>query len=274
MEGNMIMKDTERIVVKIGTTTIMRESRTVNLRTLDNLARILSDIKGMGNEVILVSSGAIAVGTNKLGFTERPAELRMKQATAAVGQLELMHLYDKLFAEYGQIVGQILLTDEDVEIPERKENLIRTFEALLELGVIPVVNEHDSVSYAEIETGHNKILGDNDTLSAIVAVLCQADRLILLTDTDKLYECDPRENPGAKPVDVVYEITDNLRAMAGGSGSSWGTGGMATKLIAGEIALKNGIEMTITSGQRLESLYEILEGKSVGTRFVPKKQRS
>lgn len=267
------MKSKERIVVKIGTTTIMRETGHVNLRTLDKLARILSDIKGMGNEIVLVTSAAIAIGTNKLGLPERPKELRMKQAAAAVGQLELMHLYDKLFAEYGQTVGQILLTDEDVEISGRKENLVRTFEALLELGVIPVVNENDSVSYAEIETGHNKILGDNDTLSAIVAVLCHADRLILLTDTDKLYECDPKINPEAKPVDVVYEITDNLRKMAGGSGSGWGTGGMATKLIAGEIAMKNGIEMTITSGNRLESIYEILEGRNTGTRFVPKKKR-
>lgn len=266
------MKKKERIVVKIGTTTIMRENRCVNLRTLDNLARILADIKGMEKEIVLVSSGAIAVGTNKLGLSERPTELRIKQAAAAVGQLELMHLYDKLFAEYGQTVGQILLTDEDVEIRERKENLIRTFDALLELGVIPVVNENDSVSYAEIETGHNKILGDNDTLSAIVAVLCRADRLILLTDIDKLYEKDPKTNPDAKPVDVVYEITDDLRLMAGGSGSIWGTGGMLTKFSAGDIAIKNGIEMTITSGSRLECLYEILEGKSIGTRFVPKKQ--
>lgn len=265
------MKNGERIVVKIGTTTLMRENRCVNYRTIDNLARILSDIKGMGNEIVLVSSGAIAVGTNKLGFKDRPTELRMKQAAAAVGQLELMHLYDKLFAEYGQTVGQILLTDEDVEITARKENLIRTFDALLELGVIPVVNENDSVSYAEIETGHNKILGDNDTLSAIVAVLCRADRLILLTDIDKLYDSDPRINPDAKPVNEVYEITDKLRIMAGGTGSVWGTGGMSTKLSAGELALKNGIEMTITSGSNLESLYDILEGKSVGTRFVPHK---
>lgn len=269
MSNKCIDNTGERIVVKIGTTTIMRENMSVNLRTLDNLARILSDIKSMGNEIVLVSSGAIAVGTNKLGFKERPSELRMKQAAAAVGQLELMHLYDKLFAEYGQTVGQILLTDEDVESNNRKENLIRTFDALLELGVIPVVNENDSVSSVEIETGHNKILGDNDTLSAIVAVLCKADRLILMTDIDKLYESDPRKNLDAKPVNVVYEITETLRAMAGGSGSSWGTGGMSTKLNAGEIAMKNGIEMTITSNSRLECLYDILDGKDVGTRFVP-----
>ncbi len=259
----------QRIVVKIGTTNIMRENRSVNLNRLDKLARVLSDVKGMGNEIVLVSSGAIAVGANKLGFRERPKELRMKQAAAAVGQLELMHLYDKLFAEYGQTVGQILLTDGDVESEQRRENLIRTFDALFELGVIPVVNENDSVSSAEIETGHNKILGDNDTLSAIVAVLCRADKLILLSDVDKLYDSDPHANPKAKPVNVVTEITGALREMAGGSGSGWGTGGMSTKLAAGEVAMKNGVEMIITNGEHIESIYDILEGNTVGTRFVP-----
>jgi glutamate 5-kinase len=252
----------------------MRENRSVNMKKLDKLAMVLSDIKGMGNEIILVSSGAIAVGSNKLGFQERPKELRMKQAAASVGQLELMHLYEKFFAEYGQIVGQILLTDGDVESEPRRENLIRTFDALLELGVIPVVNENDSVSSAEIETGHNKILGDNDTLSVIVATLCKADKLILLSDIDKLYDKDPHCNPDAKPVNVVTEITGALRDMAGGSGSGWGTGGMSTKLSAGEIAMRNGIEMTITSGDRLDSIYDILEGKNVGTRFVPAKDQS
>ncbi|NLO47113.1 MAG: glutamate 5-kinase [Clostridiales bacterium] len=258
-----------RIVVKVGTTNIMRENRSVNLNRLDKLARVLSDAKNMGNEIVLVSSGAIAVGSNKLGFRERPRELRIKQAVAAVGQLELMHLYEKLFAEYGQTVGQILLTDEDVKSEQRRENLIRTFDALFELGVIPVVNENDSVSSVEIETGHNKILGDNDTLSAIVAVLCKADKLILLSDVDKLYDCDPHSNPNAKPVNVVTEITSALREMAGGSGSGWGTGGMSTKLQAAEVAMKSGVEVTITDGDHLERIYDILEGCTVGTRFVP-----
>jgi len=256
------------VVVKLGTTTIMKEETlSINLRLLDRLARVLTDIRGMGWDVVLVSSGAIAVGANKLRFAVRPTELRMKQASAAVGQLELMHLYDKLFGEYGQDVAQILLTDGDIENEIRRENLRRTFDALLELGVIPVVNENDSVSTSEIETGSHHVLGDNDTLSAIVAELIEAEKLILLTDVDRLYDSDPRSNPDAKAIEEVNEITPELYAIAGGGGK-WGTGGMSTKLNAGEVALAAGIEMTITHGQNVDALYDILEGKAVGTRFA------
>lgn len=261
----------KRIVVKVGTSTLIRDNGATDLRTLDHLARVLSDVRGMGNDVILVSSGAIGVGTRKLGLPERPSELKYKQAVAAVGQCELMYLYDKFFGDYNQTVAQILLSGGDVESPLRKENLERTFEALLELGVIPVVNENDSVSSAEIETGRNKILGDNDTLSAIVAVLCNADILIILTDIDGLYNANPFWEKNAELIPVVHEINDDIRAFAGVSGSSnWGTGGMVTKLAAAELALRNGIETVITSGSKTEGIYDILEGKSCGTRFSAK----
>lgn len=261
-----------RIVVKVGTSTLMRENGSVNIQLIDKLARVLSDIHSMGHEVILVSSGAIGVGTNKLGLSARPTELGEKQAVAAVGQCELIHLYDKLFGEYGQTVGQILLTDSDVESDYRRESLERTFETLLSMGIIPVVNENDSVSSSEIETGHTKVLGDNDTLSAIVAVLCKADILILLSDIDGLFDGDPRTDPGARLVREVREITDSLRAMAGKKGSQWGTGGMLTKLDAGMLAMENGLDMVITNGQALDGIYDILEEKPVGTRFISERR--
>ena len=194
----------------------------------------------------------------------------MKQAAAAVGQCELMHIYDKLFGEYGHTVAQILLTGEDVDDPVRAEHLANTFAALLEYGCIPIVNENDSVSSAEIETGKCKVLGDNDTLSAIVARLCRADLLVLLSDIDGLYDADPRTDPSAKLIRRVEEITPELKRMAGGAGTWRGTGGMATKLSAAELALAAGVEMVITNGARMEELYEIAAGKEIGTRFLPK----
>ena len=263
-------KQNQRIVVKVGTSTLTRESGALNLHNMDHLARTLSDLHGMGHEVILVSSGAIGVGTGKLGLQERPGELRMKQAVAAVGQCELMHLYDKFFGEYGNTVAQILLTDEDVEHPVRREHLANTFSALLELGCIPVVNENDSVSSAVIETGTHKVLGDNDTLSAIVACLCKADLLVLLSDIDGLYSADPHKDPDAVLIERVDEITPELLAVAGGAGTWRGTGGMATKLSAAKTAMEAGIDMVITNGADMEALYDIVEGKSVGTRFCAK----
>ena len=256
-----------RIVIKVGTSNLIRTNGSVDIHSMELLARTLSDIKNMGNEVILVSSGAIGVGTNKLRLPERPKELRMKQAVAAVGQCELMHLYDKFFGEYGQTVAQILLTSEDVARKASAQRLSNTFESILELGVIPIVNENDSVSSAEIETGKKKVLGDNDTLSSIVAVLCKADLLVLLSDIEGLYNCDPRKNEDAKLIPEVYEVTDDLRSACGGAGR-WGTGGMETKLSAGERAIKNGIDMIITNGSGIENLYKILNGESVGTRFI------
>ncbi|OUN07254.1 glutamate 5-kinase [Flavonifractor sp. An92] len=260
----------QRIVVKVGTSTLTRSSGSMNLQNMEHLTRTLADLKGMGHEIILVSSGAIGVGTKKLRLEERPTELRMKQATAAVGQCMMMHLYDKLFSEYNRTVAQILLTGDDVEDPIRAEHLSSTFSALLELGVIPVVNENDSVSSAEIETGRCKVLGDNDTLSAIVARLCKADLLVLLSDIDGLYDADPRTHPDAKLIHHVSAITPELRAMAGGAGTWRGTGGMATKLHAAQLALDAGIDMVISNGARMEELYDIVAGKNIGTRFSAK----
>ena len=222
----------KRIVVKVGTSTLTRDTGSLNLHNMDILARTLSDLKGMGHEIVLVSSGAIGIGTTKLRLGARPTELRVKQAAAAVGQCMIMHIYDKLFSEYNRVVAQILLTGEDVDAPVRSEHLHNTFAALLELGVIPVVNENDSVSSAEIETGKCKVLGDNDTLSAMVARLCGADLLVLFSDIDGLYDADPHKNPDARLIHTVRAITPELRAMAGGAGTWRGTGGMATKLSA------------------------------------------
>jgi glutamate 5-kinase len=259
-----------RIVVKVGTSTLTREDGTLNLRSIDHLARVLSDLQGRGYEVILVSSGAIGIGAGKLRMPGRPTELRMKQAAAAVGQCEMMHIYDKFFGEYGHMVAQILLTGEDVAHKGRARHLSSTFSALLELKCIPVVNENDSVSSAEIETGKKKVLGDNDTLSAIVARLCGADLLILLSDIDGLYNADPHKDPNATLIPHVSELTPEIFALAGGAGSDWGTGGMCTKLSAAAVALENGFDMVITNGSRMEDLYEIVEGKNIGTRFSTK----
>ena len=256
-----------RVVVKVGTSTLTHDTGRLNLHNMEHLARTLSDLEGMGHEIVLVSSGAIAIGTAKLGLPERPTELRMKQAAAAVGQCTMMHVYDKLFGEYNRVVAQILLTGEDVDAPVRAEHLHNTFESLLELGVIPVVNENDSVSSAEIETGKCKVLGDNDTLSAMVARLCGADLLVLLSDIDGLYNADPRKDPEAKLIHLVTKVTPELRAAAGGAGSWRGTGGMATKLNAAELAMEAGIDMVISNGSRPEDLYGIVDGEEIGTRF-------
>lgn len=263
----MGMHATPRLVVKVGTSTLAHANGSVDLRNMDRLCRVLSDLHGRGWQIVLVSSGAIGAGVGKLGLPGRPKELRMKQAAAAVGQCALMHLYDKFFEEYGPTVAQILLTGEDVDHPARAEHLRNTFSALLELGVIPIVNENDSVSSAEIETGRCKVLGDNDTLSAIVARLVGADLLVLLSDIDGLYDTDPRQDSNAKLIPLVHAVTPELRASAGGAGTSRGTGGMQTKLNAAELALGAGIEMVITNGAHPERLYDIAAGKDVGTRF-------
>ena len=262
----------QRIVVKVGTSTLTHDSGSLNLRSMEHLVRALADLHGCGNEIILVTSGAIAVGTARLGLSERPRELRMKQAAAAVGQCRMMHIYDKLFGEYNRSVAQILLTGDDVENPDRAEHLRSTFSALLEMGVIPVVNENDSVSSAEIETGHHKVLGDNDTLSAIVAALCQADLLVLLSDIDGLYDADPRTHPDAKRFHQVKDLTPEILEMAGGAGTWRGTGGMATKLSAARIAMESGCDMVITNGARPEDLYGIVEGQDIGTRYLARKK--
>lgn len=265
----MWQKNCYRIVVKVGTSTLTHDSGAANLHSIEQLVRVLADLEGYGHEVILVTSGAISVGTSKMMLNERPKELRMKQAAAAVGQCQLMHLYDKFFSEYSRSVAQILLTDEDVADPVRSEHLSGTFGALLGMGIIPIVNENDSVSSAEIETGAGKVLGDNDTLSAIVAELTQADLLILLSDIDGMYDCDPHKNESAKIMHVVNDI-EAVEKMAGGAGTKHGTGGMVTKLSAAKIATAAGCDMVITNGQRPTDIYDIVAGEEIGTRFVAK----
>ncbi len=255
-----------RIVVKVGTSTLTNELGKSNLRTMEKLAMVLSDIQNMGNEVILVSSGAIAVGVNKLRLKEKPTEMRMKQAAAAVGQCENMFLYDKFFGYYDKTVAQILLNADDIREEIKKENLANTFEALLEQGIIPIVNENDSVSYHEIET-EEKLFGDNDMLSAVVAVLCQADKLVILSDIDGFYNKDPRLYKDAELISRIDEIDEATYQLAGGAGSRRGTGGMRTKLQAADIATRQGIDVIVTNGKSPEVLYDIAGGKKTGTLF-------
>ena len=255
-----------RIVVKVGTSTLTNEMGKSDLRSFDRLACVLSDIQNMGYEVILVSSGAIAVGTNKLNMKERPSSMRMKQAAAAVGQCSLMYLYDKFFGDYDKTVAQILLNADDIEEEEKKENLINSFNALLEMGVIPIVNENDSVSYKEIES-EDRLFGDNDMLSAVVAVLCRAKHLVIFSDIDGFYDHDPRLYPNAQLIDQIDTIDDSVYALAGGAGSRRGTGGMRTKLQAAALATSQGIDTIITNGKNPAALYDIIEGVPVGTKF-------
>ncbi|RGE68126.1 glutamate 5-kinase [Anaerotruncus colihominis] len=258
-----------RIVVKVGTSTLTNEMGKSDLRSFDRLACVLSDIQNMGYEVILVSSGAIAVGTNKLNMKERPSSMRMKQAAAAVGQCSMMFLYDKFFNDYDKTISQILLNTEDIEQEEKKENLINTFNALLEMDIIPVVNENDSVSYTEIES-EDRLFGDNDMLSAVVAVLCRAKQLVILSDINGLYDADPRLYPNANLISRIEEIDETVYVLAGGAGSRRGTGGMKTKLQAAALATAQGIDTVITNGKAPEALYEIVRGNKVGTLFVGK----
>jgi len=256
-----------RIVVKVGTSTLTNELGNSNLRTVEKLAMTLSDIQNMGNEVILVSSGAIAVGANTMHLKEKPSTMRMKQAAAAVGQCTNMFLYDKFFGYYDKIVAQILLNAEDIKQEEKKENLTNTFNTLLEMGVIPIVNENDSVSYTEIES-EDRLFGDNDMLSAVVAVLCQADLLVILSDIDGFFDKDPRLYKDAKLISRIDNIDESVYRLAGGAGSRRGTGGMKTKLQAADLASGNGINTIVTNGKNPEILYEIVRGAKVGTLFA------
>lgn len=258
-----------RIVVKVGTSTLTNEMGKSDLRSFDRLACVLSDVQNMGYEVILVSSGAIAVGTNKLKMKSRPSSMRLKQAAAAVGQCSIMFLYDKFFGDYDKTIAQILLNAEDIEQEEKKENLTNTFNALLEMGVIPVVNENDSVSYTEIES-EERLFGDNDMLSAVVAVLCKAKKLVILSDIDGLYDSDPRLHTGATLIERIEHIDDSVYSLAGGAGSRRGTGGMRTKLQAASLATAQGIDTVITNGKAPHALYDIVGGANVGTLFVGK----
>lgn len=256
-----------RIVVKVGTSTLTNEIGQSDLRSFDRLARVLSDVQNMGYEIVLVSSGAIAVGVNKLRMKTRPSSLRLKQASAAVGQCGIMFLYDKFFSEYDKTIAQILLSADDIEHEEKKANLTNTFDSLLEMGVIPVVNENDSVSYTEIRS-EERLFSDNDMLSAVVAVLCRARRLVILSDIDGFYDRDPRLHPSAKRIERIERIDASVFTLAGGAGSRRGTGGMRTKLQAAALALENGIDTVIANGKNPEALYDILNNKPVGTLFA------
>lgn len=260
------MADKKRIVVKVGTSTLTNDEGKINLRLFDKLTRVLTDLHNMGNDVVLVSSGAIAVGKNKMNLTGNVDAVKIKQAAAAVGQCSIMFLYDKFFNEYDQTIAQILLTADDIEDEHKKENLINTFNTLLELGIIPIVNENDSVSYAEIES-KERVFGDNDMLSAIVSVLCNADNLVIMSDIDGLYDSDPHSNPDAKRIPVVEVIDDEIMKLAGGTGTERGRGGMKTKLQAAKLATENGIDMSIVNGQEPAALYDIVEGNDIGTLF-------
>lgn len=258
------LQNAHRIVVKVGTSTLAYGNGRLNLRRIAGLARVLSDLKNAGKEILLVTSAAIGVGTGQLGLRERPRDIGGKQAAAAVGQCELMYTYDKQFSEYGHITAQVLLTRDVVEDERRKQNVVNTLSRLLEFGVLPIVNENDTVATEEVE------FGDNDTLSAIVATLVDADVLIMLTDIDGLYDANPRQHPEARRIPVVEAIDDSLLSLAEGAGSSFGTGGMITKLHAAEIATAAGIPTVIISGERPENLYDVLEGQPVGTIFTVK----
>ena len=254
-------KDARRIVVKVGTSSITYDTGMVNIRQIEKLCRILADIKNSGREVVLVTSGAIAVGASKLGLKHKPRTIPEKLAAAAVGQCELMYIYDKHFIEYHHKVAQILLTRDIIDSDERRGHAVNTMETILEQGVIPIVNENDSVSVEEIR------IGDNDTLSALVASLVHADALILLSDIDGLFESDPHENPDAEIIPCVTAIDRHIEAIAGGAGSSRGTGGMATKIAAAKICFDAGCTMAIINSNRLEGIYDLLEGRQVGTIF-------
>ena len=256
------IKNSSKIVVKVGTSTLTYDNGKLNIRRIETLTRVLSDLKNRGKDVILVSSGAVGVGVSKLGLKERPRDTIGKQAAAAVGQCELMNIYGKLFAEYGYTVAQVLLTKDVVDHSVREENAKNAFERLEKLGVIPIVNENDTVSVEEIE------FGDNDTLSAIVATMTDADVLVLLSDIDGLYDSDPHKNADARLIKVVEEINDDIRAVAGGSAGALGTGGMQTKIHAAEIATDAGIHMIITNGEKPGVLHDIFDGEVEGTVFV------
>lgn len=262
--------DKKRIVIKVGTSTITHEDGSINFRIIDRICRVLSEIESLGYKTVLVSSGAIGVGVNKLRLVEKPKETRMKQAAAAVGQCGLMHIYDKFFGEYGRVVAQILFTGDDLEVPEKRENLSNTLETLMENGVIPVINENDSLSYNEIMS-KKKIFGDNDMLSAIVANFAKACKLIILSDIEGLYDSNPKDNPDANLISRVEEIDENILSLAGGAGSKRGTGGMISKLDAANYATKKGIDTLIILGKEPEQIYDIIDGKKVGTLFVGKK---
>ncbi len=251
-----------RIVVKVGTSTLAHKTGHLNIRHIEELCKVISDLKNAGNEIILVSSGAIGMGVGKLSLSGRPEDMPTKQAAAAVGQCELMYTYDKLFSEYNHTVAQILLTGPDLQDKERYENIKNTMSRLLELGALPVINENDTVSTEEIA------VGDNDTLGAIVAVCMNADLLVMLSDINGLYTADPHKYSDAQLINEVTEITPEIESLAGGKGSALGTGGMNTKISAAKLCMENGTDVVIANGSNPDVLYDIADNKKVGTKFI------
>lgn len=268
VEAREKLKDKKRIVIKIGSSSLTHTyTGDLNLMKIEKLVRVISDLKGEGKEVVLVSSGAIAAGRQALGYRTRPVTISEKQAFAAVGQARLMMVYQKLFAEYNQIAAQILLTKNTMVNDSNRYNAQNTFDELLKLGTIPIVNENDTVSTSEIPLVDN--FGDNDRLSAVVAALIGADLLILLSDIDGLYSDDPRQNPEAEFIQLVEEITPELMEMGKStSGSEVGTGGMAAKLAAARIATDSGSDMVIANGDHVEVIWQIVAGEGKGTLFL------
>ena len=257
------ISDKKRIVIKLGTSTLAHKTGKLNIRRMTNLVRVISDLHNSGREIIMVSSGAVGLGAGKLGLPEKPKDTKTKQAVAAIGQCELMHVYDDMFAKYSVTVAQILLTKTIINNPNHCENFMNTVEKLVNMDVIPIVNENDTIAIDELELE----IGENDSLSALVAELSRADLLLILSDIDALYDDDPRSNPDAKPIPLVEEITPEIEAMAGGAGSSLGTGGMSTKRTAAKIATNAGIDMVIMNGRDPEKLYDLFEDKEIGTLF-------
>lgn len=260
------ISERKRIVVKVGTSTLTHKTGLLNIRRVEKLVKTLADLYNAGHEVILVSSGAIGLGMGKLGLMERPKDTPGKQACAAVGQCELMNLYDNLFADYSITVAQMLLT-KYILLEDRRQNVENALERLLALGAIPVVNENDTVAIDELELE----VGENDSLAAVVANIGKADLLIIMSDIDGLYDCDPHKSAGANLIPVVHEINDEIRELAGGAGSKFGTGGMKTKIHAVELAYEAGIDVVLMNGRRPERLYDLFEDKPVGTLFTMEK---
>lgn len=255
------LKQARRIVFKVGTSSLTYATGRPNLRRISSLVKVLSDLSNSGIDIALVTSGAISVGVGKLGLAQKPQDTPSRQAAACVGQCELMFMYDKLFSEFGKSVGQLLMTRDDYENEERRQNLTNAFDKMFGFGVIPIINENDSVAVEEI------VFGDNDSLSAIVARLIGADALVILSDIDGLFTANPALDESATLIPVVNAITDEIKALAGGSGSNRGTGGMVTKLHAAEIATEAGIDTVIMNGAYPEDIYKLIDGRQVGTLF-------
>ena len=268
MEHNVILPASKRLVIKVGTAVLTQDGQ-LALERMTNLVNLIAKLKNEKNlEVILVSSGAIGVGAKTIGLTQKPNTTSMKQACAAIGQGQLMMIYQKLFSEYQHSAAQVLLTFDVITSEERRTNSINTFNELLQLGAIPIVNENDTVATEEIE------FGDNDTLSAIVAALTHADLLVLMSDIDGLYTDDPRSNPEAKLIHIVEEVTDEIKEMAKGASTSLGTGGMSTKIAAASIASLSGIDMVIMNGEKISTLVDLFAGEEIGTIFLSRKLKN